>query len=66
MLTGHSYTSNPGCGQVFPSLCEPTATLWTGDPPVTDTTTTGDRGAMKPNADSREPYVAERKKPPPF
>ncbi len=29
-----------------PELCEPTATLWTGEPPTAEPT--GDRGAMMP------------------
>ncbi len=58
----------------------PTATLWTGDPPEVDTS--GDRGAMMPKrrhtrahttakaieAERKlnDAYVAERNKPPPF
>lgn len=40
--TGHTYTTYPGSKQLFPTLCEPTATLWTGEPPTPDTST--DRG----------------------
>ncbi len=31
--TGHTYTTYPGSRLLFPMLCLPTATLWTGDPP---------------------------------
>ncbi len=44
--TGHTYTTHPGSLQLFPTLCEPTATLWTGEPPTPDTST--DRGVMMP------------------
>ena len=44
--TGHTYTTYPGSLHLFPTLCKPTATLWTGDPP--DIESTGDRGAMMP------------------
>ena len=44
--TGHTYTTHPGSKQLFPTLCEPTGTLWTGEPPTPDTT--GDRGVMMP------------------
>ena len=78
--TGHTYTTYPGSLHLFPKLCEPTATLWTGDPPAIEPT--GDRGAMMPKrrhtrahntakaiaAERRlnDDYVAERNKPPPF
>jgi hypothetical protein len=26
--TGHTYATTPGCVQLFPTLCQPTATLW--------------------------------------
>jgi hypothetical protein len=61
-------------------MCEPTATLWTGEPPVVDTR--GDRGVMMPKrrntrahttakaiaAERRQidELVAERNKPPLF
>jgi hypothetical protein len=32
--TGHTYTTYPGSRLLFPSLCRPTATVWTGDPPT--------------------------------
>ena len=38
--TGHTYVTYPGSQHLFPKLCEPTATLWTGDPPRVDTTAT--------------------------
>ena len=44
--TGHTYTTYPGSRHLFPKLCEPTGTLWTGDPPVVEST--GDRGVMMP------------------
>jgi hypothetical protein len=77
---GHTYTTHPGSLQLFPTLCEPTATLWSGEPPVPDEA--AERGAMMPKrrhtrAENRaraaaaerrlnDPYVAERNKPPPF
>ena len=45
--TEHTYTTYPGSRHLFPKLCEPTATLWTGEPPVVESTR-GDRGAMMP------------------
>ena len=78
--TGHPYTTKPGSALLFPTLCEPTATIWTGEPPVV--APTGDRGAMMPrrrrtraeNLAKRieaerklnDEYVAERNRPPPF
>jgi hypothetical protein len=78
--TGHTYTTHPGSLQLFPTLCEPTGTLWTADPPVTEPT--ADRAAMMPKrrhtrahntakaiaAERRlnDALVAERNKPPPF
>jgi len=78
--TGHTYVTHPGSRHLFPQLCEPTATLWTGQPPVIEPT--GDRGAMMPQrrhtrahntakaiaAERRlnDALVAEHNKPPPF
>ncbi len=78
--TGHTYTTYPGSKHLFPQLCQPTATLWTDDPPIVEST--GDRGAMMPKrrhtrahttakaiaAERRlnNAHVAERNKPPPF
>ena len=31
--TGHTYTTYPASLHLFPTLCEPTGTLWTGEPP---------------------------------
>jgi hypothetical protein len=45
-LTGHTYTTYPGSKHLFPQLCEPTSTLWTGEPPVVELTP--GRGAMMP------------------
>jgi len=78
--TGHTYTTYPASLHLFPQLCQPTATLWTGDPPTGQPT--ADRAVMMPKrrhtratnttraiAAERKlngPYVAERNKPPPF
>jgi len=78
--TGHTYTTYPGSKHLFPTLCEPTGTLWTGQPPTIETT--GDRGVMMPKrrhtrahnkaraiaAERRlnDDLVAERNRPPPF
>ena len=78
--TGHTYTTYPGSKQLFPTLCQPTATLWTGEPPVVEST--ADRGVMMPRrrhtrvhntakaiaAERRlnDEYVAEHNRPPLF
>jgi hypothetical protein len=79
--TGHTYTTKPGCAQLFPTLCQPTATLWTpGDEPTIPPS--DGRGLMMPRrrrtraenlarriqAERKlnDEYVAERNKPPPF
>ncbi|OBA89558.1 hypothetical protein A5662_23930 [Mycobacteriaceae bacterium 1482268.1] len=78
--TGHTYTTYPGSSHLFPSLCEPTATLWTGEPPTAHITS--DRGVMMPKRrhtrahNTTRAKAAERKlndalvtehnKPPPF
>ena len=78
--TGHTYTTYPGSRHLFPTLCDPTGTLWTGGPPVIDAN--DDRGAMMPKrrhtrthntakaktAERRlnDGLVAEGNKPPPF
>jgi hypothetical protein len=78
--TGHTYATHPGSKQLFPTLCEPTATLWTGEPPTPDTST--DRAVMMPKrrrsraqdqarritAERRlnDALVAERNRPLPF
>jgi hypothetical protein len=36
--TGHTYGTHPGSKHLFPQLCEPTATLWGGEPPITEST----------------------------
>jgi hypothetical protein len=79
--TGHTYTTKPGSLQLFPTLCQPTATLWPpgGEPTVPPSE---GRGAMMPkrrrtraeNLAKRiqaerklnDDYIAERNKPPPF
>ena len=78
--TRHTYTTHPGSKHLFPELCEPTATLWTGEPPSVQPT--GDRGVMMPKrrhtcADNtarskaaecklNNALVAEHNRPPPF
>jgi hypothetical protein len=78
--TGHKATTYPGSKHLFPQLCEPTATLWTRDPPIIKPT--DKRGVMMPKrrhtraantakakaAERRlnDAHVAERNKPPPF
>ncbi|PQP53885.1 HNH endonuclease, partial [Mycolicibacterium austroafricanum] len=44
--TGHTYTTHPGSRLLFPALCQPTATLWTGEPPQIPQSQR--RGAMMP------------------
>ena len=44
--TGHTYTTYPGSRHLFPTLGEPTATLWTGDPPTVEST--AERAVMMP------------------
>jgi hypothetical protein len=44
--TGHTYVTYPGSKHLFPTLCQPTATLWAGEPPVVESA--GGRGAMMP------------------
>ncbi|WP_164478834.1 HNH endonuclease signature motif containing protein, partial [Mycolicibacterium stellerae] len=44
--TGHTYTTYPGSRHLFPQLCAPTATLWTGQPPEVEPAQ--GRGAMMP------------------
>jgi hypothetical protein len=79
--TGHTYVTKPGCVQLFPTLCQPTATLW---PPGEEPTVppSDSRGVMMPKrrrtraenlarriqAERKlnDEYVAERNKPPPF
>lgn len=78
--TGHTYTTQPGSRLLHPTLCKPTATLWTGDPPRTEP---GDRrGKRMPLRRNTRAYnrrrtiaaerklndslVAERDKPPPL
>jgi len=78
--TGHTYTTYPGSLHLFPALCQPTATLWHGEPPTSEPA--NKRGAMMPKrrhtraADTakakaaerrlNDPHVAQRNKPPPF
>lgn len=78
--TGHIYTTEPGSRLLFPVLCRPTATLWTGDPPVVPTSdlrgrsmprrrrTRAHNRARAITAERRlnDDLVAERTKPPPF
>jgi hypothetical protein len=79
--TGHTYTTKPGSLHLFPTLCQPTATLWRpGDEP--NVPPSDGRGLMMPkrrrtraeNLAKRiqaerklnDDYIAERNKPPPF
>ena len=78
--TGHTRTTHPGSLHLFPSLCEPTATLWVGEPPGVETSE--QRGLKMPKrrhtraANTTKAKAAERKlnndlvaehnKPPPF
>ena len=77
--TEHTYTTKPGSAQLFPALCEPTATLWA---PGHEPRDSDGRGVMMPNrrrtraenlakriqAERKlnDEYVAERNRPPPF
>jgi hypothetical protein len=79
--TGHTYTTKPGSAQLFPTLCQPTATLWTpGDEPTIPPSdgrevmmpkrrrTRAENLARRIQAERKlnDEYVAERNKPPPF
>jgi hypothetical protein len=44
--TGHTRITRPGSQHLFPHLCAPTATLWTGEPPVVEAS--AGRGVMMP------------------
>jgi hypothetical protein len=60
--TGHTYLTKPGSVQLFPTLCQPTATLWApGDEPTVPPS--DGRGLMMPGADAPEPktFPAESK-----
>jgi hypothetical protein len=79
--TGHTYATKPGCVQLFPTLCQPTATLWSPGEEPTVPPSDG-RGVMMPKrrrtraenlarrieAERKlnDEYIAERNKPPPF
>ena len=64
--TGHTYTTHPGSRLLFPTLCRPTATLWTCAPPTI--AISDNRGAMMPRrrrtrAQSHDAYItAERRR----
>jgi hypothetical protein len=45
-FTAAGYTTYPGSKHPFPQLCEPTSTLWDGEPPITESTPR--RGVMMP------------------
>ena len=78
--TGHTRTTYPGSLHLFPKLCEPTATLWVGEPPTVDASTA--RGMKMPRrrhtravnrakakaAERKlnDALVAEHNRPPPF
>src|SRR5215218_3777411 len=36
--TGHTYITYPARLHLFPTLCQPTATLWTGETPIVENT----------------------------
>ena len=44
--TGHTYVTYPGSRYLFPTMCGPTGTLWSGEPPIVEST--ADRGVMMP------------------
>ncbi|MDT5006928.1 MAG: hypothetical protein QOJ24_4104, partial [Mycobacterium sp.] len=44
--TGHTYVTHPGSKHQFPTLCQPTATIWDGESPVLELAP--DRGVMMP------------------
>jgi hypothetical protein len=77
--TGHTRTTHPGSPHLFPQLCQPTASLWPGEPPVVEAV--AGRGMKMPKRRHTRAYntakakaaerrlsdlVAERNKPPPF
>ncbi|WNG93206.1 HNH endonuclease signature motif containing protein [Mycobacterium sp. ITM-2016-00318] len=78
--TGHTRTTYPGSLHLFPQLCEPTTTLWPGEPPVVEAVAgrgmkmpkrrhTRAANTAKAKAAERklnDDLVAERNKPPPF
>ncbi|BBY73382.1 HNH endonuclease [Mycolicibacterium parafortuitum] len=62
--TGHTYTTHPGSRLLFPALCTPTGTLWTGDPPHVPMS--DNREAMMPRrtrtrAQSRTAYITRER-----
>ncbi|WP_349269228.1 HNH endonuclease [Mycolicibacterium parafortuitum] len=62
--TGHTYTTHPGSRLLFPALCKPTGTLWTGDPPHVPLS--DNRAAMMPRrtrtrAQSRAAYITRER-----
>ena len=63
--TGHTYTTYPASLHLFPTLCEPTGTLWTGEPPTVEPMC--DRGVMMPkrrrtrNHNTAKAIAAERR-----
>ncbi|WP_349269771.1 HNH endonuclease [Mycolicibacterium parafortuitum] len=62
--TGHTYTTHPGSRLLFPALCTPTGTLWTGDPPHVPHS--DNRAAMMPRrtrtrAQSRTAYITRER-----
>jgi hypothetical protein len=79
--TGHTYLTKPGSLRLFPTLCQPTATLWRPGEEPTVPLSDG-RGLMMPRrrrtraenlarrieAERKlnDEYVAERNRPPPF
>ena len=62
--SGHTYTTHPGSRLLFPMLCLPTATLWSGDPPqVPDSAHKNDMmpRRTRPRAQTRAAYIAAQR-----
>lgn len=62
--SGHTYTTHPGSRLLFPMLCLPTATLWSGDPPqVPDSAHKNDMmpRRTRPRAQTRTAYIAAQR-----
>jgi hypothetical protein len=75
--TGHTYTTKPGSAQLFPTLCQPTATLWRPERAAQRQSRADDAKRRRTRAENlakriqaerklNDDYIAERNKPPPF
>ncbi len=78
--TGHTYTTYPGSRLLLPTLCRPTTTLWTADPPIVDTSDKREQAmprrrrtraqnltrAITAERKLNDDLVTEHNKPPPF